>query len=210
MLQGRIRLCFMLALLFATSLVSALPAGAAELTLDDCIARALRHNTGLRAARAGQDIAEQGVVAARAGFLPNVSATVTSRELDNFGAASGAGIDGNNTAASLTVAQPLFTFGKRSSAYELAQLGVDDAVHAETVAANELVYQVTQTYQDALLAREMIRIAEDALALADSQARYADKRFRQGYVSEFDLLRARSNRASKEPAIIAARNAGFR
>lgn len=203
MVQERIRLYFIVSFLVIASMVSA---GASELTLDECVTRALRHNTGLRATRSGQTVAEQGVVAARAGFLPNISSTITSRELDNFGASSGSGIDGNNSVASITVAQPLFTFGKRSNAYELAQLGVDDAVHAETVAANELVFQVTQTYQDALLAREMIRIAEDAYALADSQARYAEKRFRQGYVSEFDFLRAKTNRAGKEPAIIAARN----
>ncbi|HNW92086.1 MAG TPA: TolC family protein, partial [bacterium] len=71
---------------------------------------------------------------------------------------------------------------------------------------NELVYQVSQTYQEALLARELIRIAEEAAALADSQARFAERRFQQGYVSEFDYLRARTNRAGKEPAIITARN----
>ncbi len=179
----------------------------AELALDDCITRALQHNYAVRIARGGQEIAEQGVVAARAGLLPTVSATATSRELDNYGAsASGTGIDGNNTALSVSVTQPLFTFGKRSGAYELAQLGVDDAVHAETVAANELVFEVTQTWYEALLTRELAVIARDAFALADTQAQFAEKRFRHGYVSEFDLLRARTNRAGKEPAIIAAEN----
>ncbi|HNW94037.1 MAG TPA: TolC family protein, partial [bacterium] len=76
---------------------AAVPAGAAELSLDECIARALRHNTGLEAVRTGQDIAEQGVVAARAGFLPNISGRVTSSQLDNYDASSGSPINGNNT-----------------------------------------------------------------------------------------------------------------
>lgn len=180
---------------------------AAGLTLDDCITRALQHNYAVRIARGGQEIAEQGVVAARAGMLPTVQAAASSSEMDNAWAALlGSGIDGNNTALSVSVTQPLFTFGKRSGAYELAQLGVDDAVHAETVAANELVFTVTQTWYEALLASELAVIARDAYALADTQAQFAEKRFRHGYVSEFDLLRARTNRAGREPAIIAAEN----
>jgi len=193
--------------LIAMVVVMARPVSAAELTLEESIDRALEHNYGMRISGAQQGIAEQDVVAARASFFPTITGSASAMTMDNYGAAvAGIGTDGENYGASISIVEPLLTFGKRSNAVSLARLGVTSAEQSETITRNALALQVTQGFYSYLLAEELVAIANDAYALALEQADYAEKRFAEGYVSEFDLLRAQTNGANKKPAIVQAEN----
>jgi outer membrane protein TolC len=85
------------------------PAGGSPLTLEECIARALKKNFDLEIQRFGPEIARDSVEIARSSFVPELSVT-TSRSMSRTapdGAATGTRAEGANT--NVTVTQRLDT-----------------------------------------------------------------------------------------------------
>lgn len=200
-----------------------------RLTLEQAVARGLAEGEEVKAARARRDLAEGQVIQARSGALPQVSAqlgyTRTIRSLfDDLrmipsGGDGEDGSEGENPFASLpfgqrnawvagvTIAQPLYAGGKVGAAVGIARdvrLAAD--LDVEEVEA-DLTLQIRTAYFQAVLANELVKIAEEAYKLASDQLAQVELFHRQGTASEFDVLRARVERDNLEPNIVEAKNA---
>lgn len=223
------RLCLTM-LLLATGAVTVPNALAAQrpvadtvhLPLDEAVAMALTRGEEVQVARARRQVTEGQVVQARSGAFPQLSGGFgytrtlaslfsgldlggTGDEEDNpfadlpFGQA-------NTWSANLQLSQPLYSGGRVGTGVRVARLAREaadlDVIEAET----ELTHQVRIGYFQAILAGELVRIAEEAHALAGAQLRQVELFRVQGVASEFDLLRARVERDNLEPNIVEARN----
>jgi outer membrane protein len=205
--------------------------GAVPLDVATAVSRALE--LGEEAALAREQVmrAEAQVRQARAGAFPQVSGSLmydrTLRSVfdlrgaappDTSGGEPG-GIDfgelfgdlpfgqPNTWIGTISLGQTLYTGGRVGAARRVAHLGRTaielNVGEVEAAVARE----VREGYFQAALAESMVTIAGDAYDLATEQLRVVESFFRQGTVSEFEVLQARVERDNLEPQIVGARNA---
>lgn len=113
----------------------------------------------------------------------------------------------NTWIGSLQLGQAIYTGGRVGAARRIARLGrlatEQNVAEVEASVARE----VREGYFQTALAESMVVIAAEAYELATEQLRIVESFFRQGTVSEFEVLQARVERDNLEPQIVAARNA---
>jgi outer membrane protein TolC len=68
------------------------------------------------------------------------------------------------------------------------------------------VFRVVKSYYEALLAQEMVRVAEEGLKSAAADHDKADARFKSGLAVESDLLSVQVHRAAQQEELLKARN----
>ncbi len=188
---GRITLAILaIAALYAPAAPAAEPAGvlATEVTVQDSdpslesvgpkverisfealLAEAERTSPLMQAARAGRGVFEAKLAQARAakfptfkleaGFAP--SPTINGDDTATFGVSVDLSKWGYVYRVSVTMVQPLFTFGKLRALRRAADHGIDVGNAQTDVARWELRYRVAQAWYGALLAREIGSIAAD-------------------------------------------------
>jgi outer membrane protein TolC len=222
------------AALAALALVSPLQAqspGATDtlrLSLHEAVATALAAGEEVQVARARRQVTEGQVIQARSGAYPQLSGgfgytrTLASLfaglDLSGFGNDNGDENGENPFAnlpfgrpniwgANLHLSQPLYSGGRVSTGLRVARLAREAADLDILEAEADLTHQVRSAYFQAVLAGELVRIAEEAHALASAQLRQVELFQAQGVASEFDLLRARVERDNVEPTLVEARNA---
>jgi outer membrane protein TolC len=185
-----------------------------RLSLDEVVRRATSTNEQVMIARAEKARAAGLVKEVRSDALPSISA--------NFGYTRNiqtpvlflAGEDGveqisigsdNEYTIGLTARQTLFdpSLGPARAAARLSADASDAQVEA---ARTEVALQARTAYYDALLARELVRVQEQALAQAERRLEQVQEFYRAGTGSEFDRLTARVEVDNVRPDLIAARN----
>jgi outer membrane protein TolC len=142
-------------------------AGVLQLSLDDCIERALANNQKIRAAGYGVSAAQGQLIEAKAIGWPvleyqyrvaPVPTDVNNAFSDFF--------NGNTTlfnSIKLAIGVPLVTFGQLGSAVKMARGGVEAARIEQGKTKANVVYQVKQLYYGVQFAKEMIKLLHDAV-----------------------------------------------
>lgn len=162
------------ALLAATGLVAQENA-AAELTLEQCITRALQRNFDLEIGRYAPEIAQDAIIVAKGGYEPQVSVTASRSGSDS----DRTGISGNDSDLRVGVSQRLYTGTTVSASSSLARSSTNPALTLNPAYDADLTLSVRQSLlQGAGLAvnRANIGIAEIGLERAnlDYKARVLD------------------------------------
>lgn len=183
------------------------------LTLSAAITYALAHNPPLR--RVSQQLAEQqGVVMeAAARQLPSVKATgsysYTEPRLFE-------GIPGfpevpvptpNAWQVDLTVRKLVYSGGGVEAQVRSARERTEAARSAMAAAVNQTVFAVEDDFLGVLLAREQIKVHEEALQVLERESEEAKLRRQAGTGSDFEVTRADVAVANARPALIRAQNA---
>ncbi|MCI0536615.1 MAG: TolC family protein, partial [Verrucomicrobiales bacterium] len=150
------------------------PAG---LTLQQCLELALQKNPALAVQTAKSAEANSDYRAARAGLLPKLSATgyVNRLEEDRLSPAGGAlpGISlfGRESYGGLIARQLLFDGGKTTASRRAAAQGAKLKQMDLDAARDETVYQVSRAFFQAVEARELVPVAEEAPSASSSSKR---------------------------------------
>jgi protease secretion system outer membrane protein len=176
--------------------------------------RAAQNNDAdFRAQRLDRDASQLNADIARAGLLPNVSAS--SIDTANSGERTQTG--GTGTA---DVTQPL-SYQARLSSVILRQplyyaeglvryrQGQQQAVYADTLLESkrlELAQNVTTAYFDVLLARDNVALGEAELVAAQEQTRLAERRFTGGEGTRTEIAEAQARKYLAEAKLIEARD----
>lgn len=179
-----------LVLTSASMMPSALGAEPELLTLDELIARSLE---GSRARMAHRDTeaAEARVDEAFAAKLPKITANAfiaPSPSIDCVDAACtttdpesfALRLSGAFGGASLTLIQPLYTFGKLGAAGEAAGEGVAAQRALEDATAGDLALEAAKAYYGLKLARELVLMLEDGVAEIEDARTRLDERLAEG------------------------------
>jgi HAE1 family hydrophobic/amphiphilic exporter-1 len=179
-----------------------------RLTLTESTELALERNRALRIARQDRLKAWQQVREARAEALPQIdlSAAYTRNwQLPTFVFETPQGRQQvqigtrNEFSAALDLRQPLYTSGKVGAALALARLFAEYADEQARAVRQRVCSSVEIAFYDLLLARELVRVADQAQARARAHLEQAESLWRGGRVSEYDLLRARVQVAQARP-----------
>jgi outer membrane protein len=183
--------------------------GPPPLTLAEAMLLALQHNPGLKAVGMTVETAEADLAKARARFLPKVNFTETYNFsdspsqvfmsklnqrvftekdflLNNLNHPNAYG----NFRAGISMSQPLFQAGEALLGYRQAKLGREMAGALVLSSRQQLLFQVTQAYFGVQLARERLRVMQQARETAARNLKVAQVRFQAGAVVQADVLAA--------------------
>ncbi len=200
--------------LVTTSVSSADAAAPLKLTVADVRDRALQFNRNYLSAREEVDKARGDVVKARAGALPIITARGSYTR--NFSLSSFFFEDEegnttelqfgfkNNFGASISLQQPIYSGGKVFTALAIARMYREYTESGVQLAAAEVTYSAEVLFYDAILKRARLDVLQKALQANSYNLEIVEKKFSQGMVSEFEVLRARVEKNNLLPGIIRA------
>jgi outer membrane protein TolC len=183
------------------------------LTLEAAVSYALTHNPELR--RVNQAVAErEGVVMeATAKTRPNIGASAQvgytePRLFEGFPGFPDVPMpDPNAWQVDVTVRRLVYSGGGVQAQVHSAQERTEAARAAVTAAVNATIYQIEEDFLGVLLAREQIRVHEEALQVLERERERATVRQAAGAGADFEVLRAEVAIANARPALIRAQNA---
>jgi len=201
--------CLVLAL--ALALPAARQAQAEELTLREAESLALENHARVRLAEQDVAQAQAEVARARGRMLPSLSASAGyNRNIERpvFFAPAPLGRievgEENEHSMTLSATQPLFLGFAGITGYRAAKTGREQAELGARQAEQELLFQVRQAYLGAAMAREIVRVQEEAVAQAESSLVQVQRRHEVGSASGFELLQAQVQLANTRPGLVAA------
>ena len=201
--------------------LAGVPARAAALGLDECLALARQHAPSLQAAAADVTRAEQAILAARAALRPtlNFAASFTqvneapkavfdtpglpalqARPVIKLGSASALNVK-------TELGYTLYSGGRDRALVRAAQADARVEDRGREEADADLVLRVSQAYFREVSAGHLQSAAAEALAAARSHLNVAQARVQAGVVPKLDALRAEENASQREIALVRAREA---
>jgi outer membrane protein len=179
------------------------------ISLKDAIQTAYTHNLQIQATRIQLEAARRETGIARSNFLPRLDIEQryvnTDQQVNAFGLKLNQGIitqdDFNpdrlndpasitNFSTSVTLQQPLFNGGRELLGYKLAKSGVQSAQAELEKTVEWVLFETVKAYTGAMLAREGLSVARDALDTSRKNLEMVRHRFEEGLVIKSDLLQA--------------------
>lgn len=180
-----------------------------RLSLEEAVTNGLRVADEVRLAAAQADIAGAAVDAARASLMPQLR--INSSYTRTFESARGNAVGSvfnqpNSYSAIANVSQTLFQGGRLIATARSAGA----LAHASRLNAEEqrsfFTVAVQRAYLGALLAERLVELQETNLTLASSRLAQVQQFHQAGRAAQYDVLRAKVERANIEPAAIQAKN----
>ncbi|MDE3151784.1 MAG: TolC family protein [Gemmatimonadota bacterium] len=141
--------------------------------------------------------AERDAALAQAVTCQSSSGGLSSFQKVGFGAK-------NQYVLGLQLSQNLFTWGRLTGQRRAAEAGQRVAGIELTAQRAQLALDVTQAYYDAVLAQQLVEIADSALAQTNELLRQTQVARQVGNASEFDLLKAQVTRDNQRPQLLQA------
>lgn len=180
-----------------------------RLSLEDAVTTGLRVADEVRLSAAQADIADAQFDLARASLLPQLrlnSSYARTFESARSNAVSAVFNQPNSYSVSGNVSQVLFQ-GGRLVATARAASGL---AHASRLDADEqralFTVAIQRAYLGALLAERLVQLQDINLTLASSRLAQVQQFHAAGRAAQYDVLRAKVERANIEPVVIQARN----
>ena len=185
-----------------------------ELDVDTCVDLALSQNPAVFVSRDETNAAEARIGQARSPLYPQVKVssgyTYVEGIEDSFG---GFSFLGGNLASKevtrrdlLTISQTLYTGGQIRALLNAAKLTAESEKWREKAVSSDIALRVKTAYYDCILAKAMVKVAEDSVATFAHHLSDAKKNLDVGLVSYFEVLRAKTELGSRKSSEVAARN----
>jgi outer membrane protein len=188
------------------------------LTLEKSIDLALSQNPFYLASRQRVDAAQAQVREAAAQFFPSLDAQglqnldekVFVLEFPSFipgGRPQRVAVDfTRDYQFSLSFSFPLYAGGRLTAGYKSAKLNYLSSQESARQTTQETVFNVKRGFNNYLLAKELVRVTEEALELAEKLLQNVKNMYEVGMSSRLDLLRAEVRVANLKPPVIQAHN----
>lgn len=202
------------------------PTPSGPVSLAQAVTIALKNNPSVHAASAYADAAQHAIDAAKAGYMPhlNFSEGVTrgNNPVYVFGTLltqrqfTAANFDlgflntppaVDNFRTQFSASMPLYDFGRTSGMVRNARIQAQSVQQAANRNDQNVVYDVINAYLNGLLAREQVRVAKSAVAMAQADLDRAHAREQQGLAVASDVLSAQAQLAQAKENLIRAQNA---
>lgn len=186
-------------------------------TLADAIAAAYHTNPILQGARATQRAVDETYVQAQAGYRPTVTvradvATDRNNYLSSVTLAPGENPaiikgDTQTSGATLTITQPIYTGGRVAGAVNAAEAGVLAGREQLRSTEQTVLDNVIQAYVDVRRDEESLRIAQDNVALLQSQLGESNAKFELGQATRIDIAQSDARLADAQASLAMAQAA---
>ena len=177
--------------------------------LRQCIEHALTHNLSIKQKEANRDKSAVELNTAQWSRLPNLNGNIG--QSFNYGRAIQAdNTYGNrntrNTNFSVGTSIPLFTGMQIPNNIALSKLNLKAAIEDLNKAKEDISIQVTSYYLQALFNEELVKVAQNQVALSKEQLDRKVAFFKNGKASEAEVYEAQSRLAQDEYSLVQAQN----
>ena len=177
--------------------------------LRQCIEHALTHNLSIKQKEASRDKSAVELNTAQWSRLPNLNGNIG--QSFNYGRAIQAdNTYGNrntrNTNFSVGTSIPLFTGMQIPNNIALSKLNLKAAIEDLNKAKEDISIQVTSYYLQALFNEELVKVAQNQVALSKEQLDRKVAFFKNGKASEAEVYEAQSRLAQDEYSLVQAQN----
>jgi len=108
--------------------------------------------------------------------------------------------------AKIELAYPIYTGGRRIEGYKMAKLEVEVAGEELKQKKQEIAFQVKQAFYQVLLAKKMIKVMDLAYETMERHYQQVEDLYKEGFVSNLDLLQVSAKLSSLKPQQIQAHN----
>ncbi len=188
------------------------------LTLEESIRLALSQNPYHLAAEERLETARAKLREAASGFLPTLNSeglhTVAEKifilEFPSFipgEPPQSVSIDfTKDYQFSLNFSLPLFTSGRLTSGYKQAKYNLRSTEEAVRQSEHITVFNAKKAFYGYLLSKDFVKVAEEAVDVAEKHLKNVKSLYEVGVASKFDLLRSEVELANLKPQLIRARN----
>ncbi len=176
----------------------------ADFDLDSAIEIALQNNRSIKGAVHGVQKAEAAVWQARTAASTKLTANATKTKLDEDYKVTSPLTEQNS--ANLTLTQPLFLGNADRAGISSARLGRDIAKSSMTLTKQNIIKAVSLAYYNWLYAREVEKVGQQDLELAQAHYDLVNKRYQAEQTSKYELLRADVKLASNKSTYIGQKN----
>lgn len=176
-------------------LCAGMPAPVSAETLGEAMAIAYQHNPGVEASRASTRAAEERMRQAKAQFGPTLTADASYRYAWRRVTQSNITVlrqDGFTPQLSLSLDQPLFTFGRLSAQRNIAQAGYGASVADMHSSEQDLMANVVIAYAAVLRDEKLVGIARENLSQLTETLDQINARYTARYATETDLQQTRN------------------
>lgn len=199
---------YLFSLLLLLAAVSPAAASVRTLTLEQAVSIALEKNLDI--ARAGEyaKYVQGKYLDERSAALPQLSLNGSFTALRDGGLpeVTGGGITQYDSAAGLSLTQPLFTWGKVGAAIRAAEIGLRTSGEQLRMARQAATRDVTAAFWNVLMAKELLRLANENLTQKGRHSEEAKKKFSAGVATDYDVLAAEVAVDNARPGVIRAEN----
>ena len=189
------------AFVLSTALALPMTADAMSLTLAEAIHTALAANTGLRVTQMGERSADAAVKQTRGrnSIAAEASDTLrTSKTRDEDAQTS--------NALTLSARLPLYSGGANEANIAAGELGARAARLATERAREDLKYEVTAAYWDAVEAGKKIEVQRDTVTKYDAHLKNVTALYEAGAQAKIDVLRSSVELSNARQELIRAEN----
>ena len=184
--------------------------GVLVLTLDEALRIASERNRDIRQALEFRRQVAGRYVEERAAALPQVTVTAgVSRNHDESQKAFGGGfipVMNDSRSVEAALSQPLFTWGQVGAAIRAARIGFATADDRLRIFRQAATRDVTSSFHDVLLARELHGIARQNLEQKTRHLEEAVRKQAAGTATDYDVLAARVGADNARPEVIRTEN----
>lgn len=198
-------------IMLLTFLVSIATSDTFIFSLDDAIDYALENNPEIAQLTIEFEKSNAKVGQALSAFYPNISASgyyayitdVPIIEFDSIPIPFGTH---ENYNIQVSLQQVIFAWGKIYNAYRISDMSQEIARLTLLRKQQEIRYSVTNSFYGLLVLEELVKLSQESLTQLKRHEEAVESRYKAGFVSQFDLLRARVQVANLKPQVIEAEN----
>ncbi len=177
-----------------------------QLSIDDCVERALEVNVAVLQANFNVERAEGAGLNALSGLLPSVRYGVNYRRSPFVGVEEGRVVAPSSFTTGLRVYQTIFHGGTEIANYLGSEAGKRAAREGLYAVESEIALLARQTFLNVLRADKLLEVREEALGLSRRQLERAEALVEVGSAVISDVLRAKVEVSRNELDLISARN----
>lgn len=179
---------------------------AKELSLDDCIATALKNHADVLVSEQSVLGAKARYVQAKSSYFPTISIQNTPISLNGTVLGGGQSSTGSTTGTSLTVTQNIYDGGQREASVKEAQAAVKQSEAGLLRDQQTLTFNVIKAYYEALRAKHLAEVSEASVKYLQGQQELIHTRVEVGDAAPVDSLPVEAQLANAKVDQLSAKN----
>ncbi len=191
-----------------------------RLTVQDCVNMALENNEKIFQAESDIEAARARIGQARSRMLPHLSANLSFTRTEYKDATPGGllGVlgdvfssqflpDDSFRSESVTAKQVLYAGGQIRAAIDAARFLAESQEWQKAVTLAQVEFDAKQGFYDVLLVSALVEVAAESVRTFERNLADAQQMYDVGMISNFEVLRAKTELGARESELVAARNA---
>lgn len=175
-----------------------------------CIDYAKKNNIQINSSRLDQKTSQQEYLLAKAGRLPNLSATASQtfahgNNVTNYNGTIGSGFTSQGSYG-LNSNITIFNGGYINNTISQKNLAVQQSNYTIIQQENDITLQITQAYLAILLDKENITYYTDLVTTSSAQVKLEQQRYNVGSVARKDLIQLQAQAAADQYSLVSEKN----